>query len=119
MWGWNVTFDVKNNTGGTITAAVGSTQITSPAKVIDGKTVDFDATPDTGWCVKAWYVDGIEVPGVTSETFSYQITADTDVTVEFEEMFTLYLDDNGGDGTGTQSVANLVKATYDLYTDLN
>ncbi|AIZ56298.1 hypothetical protein Mpt1_c04040 [Candidatus Methanoplasma termitum] len=115
MWGWNVTFDVKNNTGGTITAAVGSTQITSPAKVIDGKTVDFDATPDAGWCVKAWYVDGIEVPGVTSETFSYQITADTDVTVEFEPMFDTIYDDNGGTG-GPGTISDRIAATYPLST---
>jgi len=85
---------------GTIEAKVGGVDIgPSPASVPDDVTVEFAATPDPGWKVKGWYVNGI-AEGITSETYSLTITS-SDVTVQvlFEQIFTLTYGVYGGTGT--------------------
>ncbi|MDR9860346.1 InlB B-repeat-containing protein, partial [Treponema socranskii] len=54
-----ITFSVNSTTpNGTIKATVDGTEISSGAEVEQGKTVVFTATPDSGFHVKGWTLDG-------------------------------------------------------------
>ena len=104
MWGRKVTFGLYGGVG-SIEAEVETLGISSPAAVFEGKTVNFKATPDTGWRVKDWYVDGA-AQGSTSMTFSHQVNGnDVFVQVEFEQIFTVTYGLYGGVGTITGAVS--------------
>ncbi|MDR0438264.1 MAG: hypothetical protein LBH22_08200 [Bacteroidales bacterium] len=84
---WNgkvsVTFAVVG-TGGTLSATVDGTAITSPALVDEGKIIVFTATPSEGNVVEEWKVNGEEVYGNTSNTYTVEsIARATAVTVSF------------------------------------
>ena len=96
---YSVTYGLYGGTG-TIDAEVGGVDIgPSPASVEDGVAVEFTATPDPGWLVKEWYVNGTAV-GSSSATFSYTIaSSDVSVQVLFEQTFTLTYGVFDGSGT--------------------
>ena len=113
-----VTFNVKNGTGGDITAKVGSAKITSTVLVTMGSDVMFTANPTNGWQVKDWYVDGVSIGG---RTFTYTVSdiiKDTTVTVEFEQIMSIVTfnvkNGTGGDITakvGSAKIASTVRVT--------
>ena len=79
-----VNFGVEG-TGGTLKAkADGVTETeTSPITVQKGKTVTFTATPEAGYAVKEWKVDGAVVTGNTSNTYTCTVTKAVTVKVSF------------------------------------
>jgi len=85
-----VTYPVTFNTvgapaNGTLTATVDGNNIVSPREVREGKNVVFTATPNTGYRIKEWKLNGSTVVGNTSNTYTItNILAASDVTVEFE-----------------------------------
>ncbi|MCL2087129.1 MAG: fibronectin type III domain-containing protein [Oscillospiraceae bacterium] len=81
---YTVTFNVVG-ANGTLTAAVGTEEITTGAEVLEGTTVTFTATPAEDYRVKEWKNNDTVVNG-TATTYSTQITVATNVTVEFEEI---------------------------------
>jgi len=86
---WNpVTYTVTYNiTGGngTLAAKVDGADITSGAAVEQGKSVVFTATPNSGYRVKEWTLNGAVVNGNTSNTYTLDnILAVATVTVAFE-----------------------------------
>ena len=93
---FTVTFDVIGN--GTLTAEVNDVEITSGDGVLEGRTVIFTAIPDNDHRVKEWTVNGDVVTNNSTNTFSFRISANTEVTVEFEEKpsYTVTFDSRGG-----------------------
>ncbi|MDD4671936.1 MAG: Ig-like domain-containing protein, partial [Bacteroidales bacterium] len=82
-----VTFSVVNGTGGLLTAKVDDIEIYSPADVEAGKNIAFTATPEAGYQVKAWTLNGAIVDGNTSTTYTLDnLAAAANVTVEFEAI---------------------------------
>jgi len=81
-----VTFSVKDNVNGTITAFVdGAAQITSGAKVKHGSNVVFMASPNSGYIVKEWTVNGdVVIDNKTNTYMIYDLAAAAEVVVEFE-----------------------------------
>ena len=77
-----LTFNVKNNIGGTLTATAGSKTLTSNEKVKVGTKVRFTATPKTadGYTIGAW--TGIDAAAGTGAV-ELIITQDVAVTVAF------------------------------------
>ena len=69
--------------GGTLTAKIGETEIKTDTTVEQGKTVTFTATPDKGYKVKGWTLDGNAVNG-TAETYTLAVTQSATITVSFE-----------------------------------
>ncbi|WP_433278490.1 leucine-rich repeat protein [Treponema sp. SP13] len=83
-----ITFSVDSTTpNGTLTAAVGGTEISSGAEVEQGKTIVFTATPDSGFHVKGWTLDGKAVNG-TNSSYSFPVTKAAEVKVSFESNST-------------------------------
>ncbi|WP_433275893.1 InlB B-repeat-containing protein [Treponema sp. SP13] len=81
-----VTFSV-DGTHGTLTAKVGGAEISSGDKVEQGKTIVFTATPDSGFHVKGWTLDGNAVNG-TNSSYSFPVTKAAEVKVSFESNST-------------------------------
>ena len=81
-----ITFSVDGGNG-TLTAAVGGTEISSGAEVEQGKTIVFTATPDSGFHVKGWTLDGKAVNG-TNSSYSFPVTKAAEVKVSFESNST-------------------------------
>ncbi|UTC54175.1 leucine-rich repeat domain-containing protein [Treponema sp. OMZ 803] len=79
---YTVTFSVDGG-GGTLTAKIGETEIKTDTTVEQGKTVTFTATPDKGYKVKGWTLDGNAVNG-TAETYTLTVTQPATITVSFE-----------------------------------
>ena len=77
-----VNFSV-DGANGTIKATVDGTEISSGAEVEQGKTVVFTATPDAGFHVKGWTLDGTAVNG-TNNSYSFPVTKAAEVKVSFE-----------------------------------
>jgi predicted outer membrane repeat protein len=79
-----VTYSVVNGNG-TLGASVDGTAIASGAEVVEGKDVLFNATPDSGYQVKAWTLNGGMVADNTSTSYTAaSLAGDITVTVEFE-----------------------------------
>ena len=82
--------------GGTETAA-------SPITVEKGKTVTFTATPDSGYRVKGWTLDGTAVNG-TNNSYTFSVTKAVNVQVSFESnstplsKYTVTFSVDGGNG---------------------
>ena len=82
--------------GGTETAA-------SPITVEKGKTVTFTATPDSGYRVKGWTLDGAAVNG-TNNSYTFSVTKAVNVQVSFESnstplsKYTVTFSVDGGNG---------------------
>ena len=81
---FNITFSVDGGNG-TLKATVDGSEINSGNTVEQGKTVTFTATPDTGYKVKGWTLDGKPVNGADN---SYQLKIEKAVTVKvsFEKL---------------------------------
>ena len=86
-----VQFGVVNPAGGTLAASDinGQADIPSPFTVITGHKVMFFATYSDGYKVKAWYVNGAVVPDAATTTFTYTVTSDVNVMVEFVQYYTV------------------------------
>lgn len=83
---YEVTFGLEGENG-SIVATVDDVQITSGASVEAGKEVVFTATPDVGYRIKEWKLNGVAVSGNTSNTYTLaSLSAVTMVTVEFEAI---------------------------------
>ena len=59
----------------------------SPIVVQKGKTVTFTATPDSGYRVKGWTLDGTAVNG-TNNSYTFNVTKAVNVQVNFESNST-------------------------------
>ena len=81
-----VTFSVDGGNG-TLKATVGGTEISSGDTVEQGKTIVFTATPDSGFHVKGWTLDGNAVNG-TNNSYSFPVTKAAEVKVSFESNST-------------------------------
>ena len=80
---YKVTFSVDR--GGTLTAKIGETEIKSGNEVEANKTVTFTATPDAGYKVKGWTLDGKAVNG-TDNSYQLKIEKAVTVKVSFEAL---------------------------------
>jgi len=92
---------------GTIAAKVNDIAIADGANVQKGKDIVFTATPDDGYAVKEWRVNGTPVEGNTSKTFTLKnLPAASTVTVEFSEAKTYQVNFSveGSNGTLTATV---------------
>ena len=105
---YKVTFNVDGG-GGTLTAKIGETKINSGDEVEANKTVTFTATPNDGFKVKGWTLDGVAVENNTSDSYPLKIEKAVTVKVSFEklppELFAVNFSVDGGNGT--------LKATVD------
>jgi len=78
-----ITFNVVGSYG-SIAATVEGTPVVSPATVAEGKNIVFTATPNNGYRVKEWKLNGKAVSGNTTNTCTLSnIAATAAVTVEF------------------------------------
>ena len=99
----SITFSV-DGTHGTLTAKVGGAEISSGAEVEQGKTIVFTATPDSGFHVKGWTLDGKAVNG-TNSSYSFTVTKAAEVKVSFESnstplpQYAVNFSVDGGNGT--------------------
>ena len=99
----SVTFGV-DGTGGTLTAKADGIAETekSPITVEEGKTVTFTATPDTGYKVKGWTLDGVAVNGANA-SYALKVSKAANVKVSFEklppELFAVTFSVDGAGGT--------------------
>ena len=83
-----VTFSVDGGNGKLKAKADGVTETaTSPINVEKGKSVTFTATPDSGYRVKGWTLDGKAVNG-TNSSYSFTVTKAAEVKVSFESNST-------------------------------
>ena len=79
-----VTFSVDGGNGKLKAKAEGVTETaTSPINVEKGKSVTFTATPDSGYRVKGWTLDGKAVNG-TNNSYTLAVTKAVNVKVSFE-----------------------------------
>ncbi len=75
------------NANGNISATVDGNAITSIATVRNGKDLVFTASPNTGFVVKEWKLNGTVIPGNTSTTYTLtDIQENSVVTVEFDPL---------------------------------
>ncbi|ERF60773.1 leucine rich repeat protein [Treponema socranskii subsp. socranskii VPI DR56BR1116 = ATCC 35536] len=100
-----ITFSVDSTTpNGTLKATVGGAEISSGDKVEQGKTIVFTATPDSGFHVKGWTLDGKAVNG-TNSSYSFTVTKAAEVKVSFESnstplpQYAVNFSVEGGNGT--------------------
>ncbi|MDD4746532.1 MAG: choice-of-anchor J domain-containing protein, partial [Salinivirgaceae bacterium] len=81
---YEVLFSVVGGNG-TLTATVDEVEITNADMIPETKDVLFTATPDAGYRVKTWTLDGVAVDGNTTVNYSaLNLSANVNVTVEFE-----------------------------------
>ena len=96
-----VNFSVEG-ANGTLKATVGGTEINSGDTVEQGKTIVFTATPDSGFHVKGWTLDGNAVNG-TNISYSFPVTKAAEVKVSFENtplpQYAVTFSVEGGNGT--------------------
>ena len=100
-----VTFSVDGGNGKLKAKAEGVTETaTSPINVEKGKSVTFTATPDSGFHVKGWTLDGKAVNG-TNSSYSFPVTKAAEVKVSFESnstplpQYAVTFSVEGGNGT--------------------
>jgi chitodextrinase len=83
---YEVTFGHEGENG-SVGATVDNAQITSGASIKVDKDVVFTATPDAGYRVKVWKLNGVAVSGNKSNTYILEkLSAAATVTVEFEVL---------------------------------
>jgi len=75
-------------TGGELEAVYAGNLLTSPASVADGQNIVFTATPDAGWELDEWIINGTADPVMTGDSYSFVITGDTTVEVSFVQLLT-------------------------------
>ncbi len=90
---YTIAFSV-NGGHGTITAKDGSTALSSGTTVEHGKTLTFTATPDTGYEIAQWTVNGIAAG--SGNEITQPITANTNIHVSFKKiLYTVHFETNG------------------------
>ena len=86
---YTVTFsvvEVNGETNGTLTATANASNISSGDSVEEGSAVEFVATPNEGFLVKVWVVNGDPLSEFTDNTYTINgLSDDVVVTVEFVE----------------------------------
>ena len=81
---YTITFGVDGGNG-TLTAKVGSTEITSGNFVEQGKTVTFTAQADPNYAVEKWTNNGTVIAGAgTNTTYNHTVTANANIKVKFK-----------------------------------
>lgn len=99
--------------GGTITANVGETALTSPTSVKGDTKVTFTASqPQTGYEFVGWNVDGTTVPDNTSLTYTLDVSKDTTVEARYalttaKYQVTYGIIQTGGQNNSTLAVSGL------------
>ena len=78
---YEVTFSAGEN--GSLAATVDGSAITTGALVQYGKSVVFTATPDEGYDVIGWTLNGAEVAGADDNTYTLSVSAAAVVAVSF------------------------------------
>ncbi len=73
-----LTYNINNTQSGTIEAIVSSNPISSGSSLYEDTQIDLVVTPETGYEVTKWQVNGVEI----SATNNYSITISENVTVE-------------------------------------
>jgi hypothetical protein len=85
---YTVTFsvvEVDGATNGTLTAAVNEVELTSGDEVEEGSGVVFTATPNDGYKVKTWTLNGDPIADFIENSYTIsELTIDVVITVEFE-----------------------------------
>lgn len=90
--------EVGGATNGTLTASFASQSITSGTQVEEGSSINFTATPNQGYRVKEWTLNGVVIDGHKEQTYTLSNLAQSStVTVEFEVITS----------AGTITLANL------------
>ena len=102
---FSVTFGVEG-VGGTLKATVDGSEINSGNKVEHGKTVTFTATPNDGFKVKGWTLDGATITEAGTNTeYKLTVTKPATVSVSFEAIpkHAITFGVEGGQSQGGQS----------------
>jgi hypothetical protein len=79
-----ITFAVNfsmNVTNGSLIAEIGGVEITTGDVIEYGSTIDFTVTPDAGYKVESWVVNGSVVSGNTTNQLQITATSATNVVV--------------------------------------
>ena len=85
-----------------------NSEFVSGNTVYDGSTATFTASPENGYIVQEWQVDGEVQAGNTSNTLTLsasELTADTTVTVQFREIGDKVTISAGENGEITSAIA--------------
>ena len=101
MADYEVSFDTENENG-TLVATVDDAPFNTGDQVEIGKSVVFTATPNENFRVKGWKLNGVAVPGNTTNTYTLKnVSKTSEVTVEFIEIkyHTVVFDVVNGNGT--------------------
>ena len=113
---YDVVYGVKEGTnGGTVSGKAGETAITADITVrhARGSKLVFTATPDSGKMVKKWTVNGADMNEL-SNTLELELTENTRVTVEFENLVLWKIAD---DAAGEYAIVDMVREPSDYGTD--
>jgi hypothetical protein len=88
-----ISFGVKDGMG-TVSAVMDGVNISFGTSVslpvVHGSKIYLGATPNPGWQIKRWILDGVEVNGTDSTLTINPVDGDHTVTVEFELIVTTY-----------------------------
>lgn len=80
-----VDFSVVNEAYGTLSATEAGVEIFTGQQILENRAIVFTATPNIGYAVKAWTLNGVVVDGETGNTFTLaDLDDDAMITVEFE-----------------------------------
>ncbi|WP_099363671.1 glycosyl hydrolase family 28 protein [Fredinandcohnia onubensis] len=105
-----ITYKVVGN--GNMLATADGTSINSGTNVNVGQFVEFTATPDLGFKVKGWSLNGVSVND-TNDTYTFTSLSNADVMVEFErEEGTSIVSFDGNGGTGNMDSAKIISNKY-------
>ena len=80
---YTVTFSSSDNTFGTVSATNGETPLTSGEKVTEGDTVTFTATPNPGYALESWTVNGVSASS-TANQYTIKVNSNTTVEANFK-----------------------------------
>ena len=98
-----VRFNVDGSAGGSIAVTAvtgGSVTSTSPVTVKHEGSVSFTASPNTGWEIDSWTLDGSSVNGTNTSYTLSGITGNKNVTVKFKKkVYNVSFNVVGGNGT--------------------
>lgn len=113
---YTVTFKVVDGEGGMLKGSYGGhTKIATGGNIEEftnvpaGTQVSFEATPDPGWKVEDWTLDGTNLGSIQENYGPPLITADITVTVKFERVTTI----QHGNNFAWKLLKNAVKVAVD------
>jgi hypothetical protein len=86
---YNVKFDVLDENG-SLTATINGEPIITNSDIPEGSIIELTAEPDEGFKVKEWKLNGNVVPDNTTNTYSFVLTNNAEVTVEFTQLLSLF-----------------------------